>query len=310
MSTRLRLALLAVALLAATATAPSAASAVTGFQVSPAGTYTATGTLSFSSSLGTATCDAILTATVASSWSATALATAGTLTGGRFTNCRGAVSAFALTGTSTAGYVSFAGTPSSPRSFTESFLGLTFTATTIFGACQYRGNQTATLDIVSGTTLTLGRSTLAKVGGAGACPASGTLSATFALSPRLAVTVLDTEPPTWQWTPASVVDFGVQAAGTTTTSTITFTNTTQLRTYTTIPPQGSVDDPVNFSFDAARLPNNLIILPGGSVSIDVSFTPPAGAPANTLEISGFGIHLRDDTGHVFTPSAILRGRTP
>lgn len=307
MSRRLRLALLA--LLAASAASHGTASADDGFEVTSGARYTATGTVTVNGGLGI--CTLTLTGTMAGSWLATSLARMGTVTAGTLSGCTGtSVSAGTLLGSSTpAHHVSYAGTfPSAVTTIEQRLLGIALSLTTVAGVCLYGGQQTTTLDVASATTtIALGGNTLPKVSGSIICPATATLTGTLATAARIAVAAGDNAAARWQWLPSVEQNFGTHAAGTTTTATVTFKNTSLLRVFRL--PSGRLNDATNFSWDTNRIASNMLIQPGESIDIDVTFKPPGGARRDTAFFSDFTISFQDDLARNHQAIQILRGRT-
>ncbi|ADB51711.1 hypothetical protein [Conexibacter woesei] len=307
MSTRLRLILLTLTLLATSAAAHGSALAVTGFQVTSGTSYTAAGTITFETSVGTAICSATLTGTMAPSWLPTALATTGAITGGSFVGCRGIATSVTLLGSSTpAGYGSFTGTLPNPTAINQTFLGLSFSLATPLGTCLYTGNQPATLNLTTGTAMSLwsGAYTLVR----GLCPAAARVSGSLTVTPRIAVVVGDNDLARWTWLPSNSLDFGTRAPGSTTSGLLTFKNTSALQIFRLTGP-GSLSDATNFSYDGARVILGLIIGPGDRLQIDASFAPPGGAPLDTPFFSDFTLRFRDGAAANYETVMLLRGRT-
>lgn len=309
MSRRLRLSLLALTLLATIIAGNGSALAADGFQTTGGESFTATGPLTFSSTGGNGICTFALRGALVDAWLPVGLDPISTISGGVVSGCSGIVTGGRLLAPIPGNYVSFAGTLPNPTSIAQTLLGLAVTVTTPFGACLYAGNQATTWNVTAGVmaSITVARSTLTKVSGA-ACPLTATVAGTLTPAERIALAVGDNEQARWQWIPPPIVDYGIRAPGTTTTKTLTFKNKSKLRDFTFGAPPASFTR-TNFTWDTTRLANNQILLAGDSVSIDVSFAPPVGAPADTEMFTNFILNFSDDLGTVHGPPILLRGRT-
>ncbi|ADB51712.1 hypothetical protein [Conexibacter woesei] len=304
MSKRVRLALLALSLLAATAAGPGTAAAVLGFRVTAGARFSVSGPVTFTSSFGTAECSLRATGTLAASWLKTRLANMGSITSVTATSCRGAVSALVHLGPTTPlAYVSFSGALPSVVLVNHVMQRFGVALTTPFGLCLYGGDLAASLNIWLGPVwFEIHRSSLPKVSGSALCPATGTVSGMMS-GGALTVTTGDNDLAEWAWQGRNPYDFGTVATGVEQVGTLTFKNTSALRSLDLDGPVQLSDDD-HFDYDPPRLAG--IIAPGASRSIDVTFR---GATPGTAYQSDFIVHPLDDEDQEYQTAIQLRART-